>query len=134
LEEAGLPWPEVPVYECQGSARALGHRAAQVLLSSEYKPTAVLALSDQLALGVIEWMSERRISVPEDISVVGFDDIPAAASTDPPLTTVHQDHTEKGILAGRMLVSQLSGEDSPNDEPQATRLMVRDSTSPPRQR
>src|ERR671910_1965690 len=87
LEEAGLPWSEVPVYECPGSAKELGHRATEALFSSERRPTAILALSDQLALGAIEWMTEQRISVPEDVSVVGFDDIPAAASADPPLTT-----------------------------------------------
>jgi DNA-binding LacI/PurR family transcriptional regulator len=134
LEEAGLSWSGAPVYECPGSTKALGRRAAEALLSSEHAPTAILALSDQLALGAVEWMTERRISIPEDVSVVGFDDIPAAASTDPPLTTVHQDHAEKGILAGRMLVSQLREEDLPSNEPLATRLVVRGSTSPPRER
>jgi DNA-binding LacI/PurR family transcriptional regulator len=124
----------VPVYECQGSARELGHRAAQALFRSGQRPTAILALSDQLALGAIEWMTERRISVPEDVSVVGFDDIPAAASANPPLTTVHQDHAEKGILAGRMLVAGLREEDPPSAGPLATCLAVRGSTSPPRGR
>jgi DNA-binding LacI/PurR family transcriptional regulator len=134
LEGAGLPWSGVPVYECQGSTIELGRRAAEVLFTSGHGPTAILALSDQLALGAIEWMKEQRISVPEDVSVVGFDDVPAAASTDPPLTTVHQDHAEKGILAGRMLVSLLREEDFPGAEPLATRLVIRDSTSPPRER
>jgi DNA-binding LacI/PurR family transcriptional regulator len=91
-------------------------------------------LSDQLALGAIEWMTERRISVPQDVSVVGFDDIPAAASADPPLTTVHQEHAEKGTMAGRMLVAQLHDEDAPSTEPLATHLVVRGSTSPKRRR
>lgn len=134
LEEAGLVWAGVPVYECPGSARELGHRAAEALFRSEPWPTAIIALSDQLALGAIEWMKERRISVPGDVSVVGFDDVPAAASADPPLTTVHQDHAEKGVLAGRMLVSQLRGEDGPSAGPLATRLVVRGSTSPRRER
>jgi DNA-binding LacI/PurR family transcriptional regulator len=134
LEEAGLAWCGVPVYECQGSAKELGRQAAEVLFRSEQRPTAIIALSDQLALGAIEWMTEQWISVPEDVCVVGFDDVPAAASADPPLTTVHQDHVEKGILAGRMLVSQLREEDGPSAEPLATRLVVRGSTSPPRGR
>ncbi len=132
LEDAGLPWSKVPVYECPGSSKEFGHRAAQVLFSGHY-PTAILALSDQLALGAIEWMTEQRISVPEDVSVVGFDDVSAAASADPPLTTVHQDHAEKGLLAGRMLVSQLRKEDGPSAGPLATSLVVRGSTSPPRE-
>ena len=134
LEDAGLLWSEVPVYECPGSTKELGHRAAEALLYSEQRPTAILALSDQLALGAIEWMTEQRISVPEDVSVVGFDDIPAAASADPSLTTVHQDHAEKGIMAGRALVSQLREVDSLSTGSLATHLVVRGSTSPPRER
>jgi DNA-binding LacI/PurR family transcriptional regulator len=135
LEDAGLLWSKVPVYECPGSSREFGQRAAEALLSLEHRPTAILASSDQLALGVIAWATERGLSVPEDVSVVGFDDIPAAASANPPVTTVHQDHAEKGLLAGRMLISQLRKEDCPNAAgPLATSLVVRGSTSPLRER
>ncbi len=133
LEDASLPWSKVPVYECPGNSKEFGQRAAHALLSSGHDPTAILALSDQLALGAIKRMTEQRISVPEDVSVVGFDDVPAAASADPPLTTVHQNHAEKGLLAGRMLVSQLRKEGGPSAGPLATSLVVRGSTSPPRE-
>jgi DNA-binding LacI/PurR family transcriptional regulator len=131
-EDAGLLWPEVPVYECPGSTTALGYRAAKTLLSSKRRPTAILSSSDQLALGVLTAVEELGLSVPEDLSVVGFDGIPPGASADPPLTTVRQDHDEKGSLAGRMLVSLLRGEDGPNPERLPTRLVIRDSTAPPR--
>jgi len=135
LEDAGLLWSKVPVYECPGSSKEFGQRASEALLSLEHRPTAILASSDQLALGVIAWATERGLSVPEDVSVVGFDDIPAAASANPPITTVHQDHAEKGLLAGRMLISQLRKEDCPNAAgPLATSLVVRGSTSPLRER
>jgi DNA-binding LacI/PurR family transcriptional regulator len=134
LEDAGLLWSKVPVYECPGSSKEFGQRAAEALLSPAHRPTAILASSDQLALGVIAWATERGFSVPEDVSVVGFDDIPAAASANPPLTTVHQDHAEKGLQAGRMLVSQLRKEDDPSAGPLATSLVVRGSTSPLRER
>jgi DNA-binding LacI/PurR family transcriptional regulator len=134
LEDAGLPWSGVPVYECPGSSREYGWRAAEALLSVGPGPTAILASSDELALGVIARAKERGLSVPEDVSVVGFDDVPAAASSDPPLTTVHQDHAEKGLLAGRMLISQLRKEDGPAAGPLATSLVVRGSTAPPRGR
>jgi DNA-binding LacI/PurR family transcriptional regulator len=134
LEEAGLPWSGVPVYECQGSTRGLGYLAVEALFRSHQEPTAILASSDQLALGAIQWMTEQRISVPQDVSVVGFDDIPAAASAEPPLTSVHQDHAEKGRLAGRILVAQLREEATPSAELLATRLVVRDSTSVNRER
>lgn len=134
LEDAGLPWSKVPVYECPGSSKEFGQRAAEALLSPEHRPRAILALSDQLALGVIAWATERGLFVPKDVSVVGFDDIPAAASANPPLTTVHQDHAEKGVLAGRMLVAQLRKEDGSNAELLPTSLVVRGSTSPPYKR
>jgi DNA-binding LacI/PurR family transcriptional regulator len=134
LEEAGLPWSGVPVYECQGSTRGLGYLAVEALFRSHQEPTAILASSDQLALGAIQWMTEQRISVPQEVSVVGFDDIPAAASAEPPLTSVHQDHAEKGRLAGRILVAQLREEAAPSAELLATRLVVRDSTSANRER
>jgi DNA-binding LacI/PurR family transcriptional regulator len=134
LEDAGLLWSKVPVYECPGSSKKFGQKAAEVLLSPEHRPTAILASSDQLALGVIAWAAGRGLSVPEDVSVVGFDDITAAASANPPLTTVHQDHAEKGLLAGRLLISQLRKEDDPNAGPLATSLVVRGSTSPLRER
>jgi DNA-binding LacI/PurR family transcriptional regulator len=134
LEDAGLPWSEEPVYECQGSAKELGYRAIEALFRSEQEPTAILALSDQLALGAIEWMTERRISVPPRRFRCRLRRHPAAASADPPLTTVHQDHAEKGTMAGRMLVAQLHDEDAPSAEPLATHLVVRGSTSPNRKR
>ena len=134
VEDAGLLWSKVPVYECPGSSKELGRRAAEALLSAERGPTAILASSDQLALGVIAWATQRGLSVPEDVSVVGFDDIPAAATADPPLTTVHQDHAEKGLLAGRMLVSKLRKDDGSSVGPLATSLVVRGSTSAPRER
>ena len=134
LEGAGLLWSKVPVYECPGSSIEFGQRAAEALLSPEHRPRAILASSDQLALGVIAWAIERGLSVPEDVSVVGFDDIPAAASATPAITTVHQDHAEKGLLAGRMLISQLRKEDVPNAGPLGTSLVVRGSTSPLRKR
>ena len=131
IEDADLPWPEVPVYECPGSTAALGHRAAGALLSLQQRPTAILASSDQLALGVLAAAEELGLSVPGDLSVVGFDDVPQGAVADPPLTTVRQDHDEKGSLAGRMLVSLLRGEDGPGPRRLPTRLVVRASTAPP---
>ena len=131
LEAAGLPWKEVPVYECFGSSKALGREAADALLSCDPPPTAILATSDQLALGAIEAAKERGLSVPEDLSVAGFDDVPEAATSRPPLTTVHQDHTEKGELAGRLLVAQLREEETEDTDFLPARLVVRGSTGRP---
>jgi DNA-binding LacI/PurR family transcriptional regulator len=131
LEAAGLPWKEVPVYECFGSSKVLGREAADALLSQDPSLTAILALSDQLALGVIEAAKERGLSVPEDLSVAGFDDVPEAVTSRPPLTTVHQDHAEKGELAGRLLVAQLREEETEDADLLPARLVVRGSTGRP---
>jgi DNA-binding LacI/PurR family transcriptional regulator len=97
------------------------------------RPTAVLATSDQLAFGAIEAATEMGLSVPGDLSVVGFDDVPEAARSNPPLTTVHQDHVEKGLLAGRLLVARLGGEEPEAPKTLRTRLVVRESTAAPRE-
>lgn len=129
IEAAGLSWNDVPVYEHFESAPKEGRKAAESLLTQESRPTAILALSDQLALGVLDAARRLGLSVPEDVSVVGFDDVPDAARATPPLTTVHQPHVEKGLLAGRLLIAQLRDEELLSPELLPTRLVVRGSTA-----
>jgi DNA-binding LacI/PurR family transcriptional regulator len=131
LGTADVPWSEVPVFECPGSSRALGFEAAVTLLSLPSRPTALLAASDQLALGVMDAATDRGLSLPNDLSVVGFDDIPEAASADPPLTTIRQDHAEKGRMAGRLLIARLRGGSAESPELLTTELVVRGSTARP---
>jgi DNA-binding LacI/PurR family transcriptional regulator len=127
--EAGIDWAGVPVHECAGSVRAAGRAAGERLLGARHRPTAILATSDVLALGVLDAAAAAGLRVPHDLSVVGFDDIPAAAEAR--LTTIHQDHHAKGRVAGELLVAALRGERSvaPATLPHA--LVVRDSTAPP---
>ena len=66
-----------------------------------------------------------------DLSIVGFDDVPEAARATPPLTTVYQSHMEKGLRAGQILISQLREEELPSPEFLPTRLVVRGSTARP---
>ena len=127
----GVPWSNVPVFECPGSSQELGRAAADALLAVVPRPTAILATSDELALGVLDAAMRRGLSVPGDLSVVGFDDVPAAATARPPLTTVSQDHAAKGRLAGQMLVALLRGEAVSSRQDVATRLVVRTSTARP---
>jgi DNA-binding LacI/PurR family transcriptional regulator len=101
----------VPIYEAAGNAPGQGRIAVEVLLSRSPRPTAILTLSDQLAFGVFEAAKKMGLSIPEDLSVVGFDDVSEASRTGPPLTTVYQPHVEKGLVAGRMLVAQLGDEE-----------------------
>ncbi len=110
-----------------------GFRAGERLLAAAEPPTAVFAASDQMALGVYEALRRRGLRVPDDVSVVGFDDLPEARWSSPPLTTVRQPMTEMGKLAVRMLLRLVRGEevDTPRVE-LATELVVRDSTAPAR--
>jgi DNA-binding LacI/PurR family transcriptional regulator len=104
LGEAGLSADEVPIYECAHSNADLGKQAARYLLEGPDPVTAILAMSDRLALGVLAAARELRVEVPGQLSVVGFDDIPAAAHSRPSLTTVNQPLRLKGYAAARLLL------------------------------
>ncbi|MGI8650411.1 MAG: LacI family DNA-binding transcriptional regulator [Rubrobacter sp.] len=129
--EGGLFWGDVPVYECSESTLDQGKVAAITLLSMRQPPTAILALGDQLAFGAMEAAEDLGLSLPDDLSIIGFDDVPAAELTSPSLTTLHQPHTEKGLMAGRRLISQLRGDSGGGQEDLLlpTRLIIRDSTT-----
>jgi LacI family xylobiose transport system transcriptional regulator len=95
------------------------------------RPTAVLAMSDAMAIGAMRAARELGLRVPADVSIVGFDDVDVAKYTDPPLTTVHQPIRRKGEEAVRLL---LGGGRSRDDGPTAqerldTRLVIRGSTA-----
>jgi alanine racemase len=95
------------------------------------RPTAVLAMSDAIAIGAIRGLRDRGLSIPRDVSVVGFDDIELAIATDPPLTTIHQPIRGKGEEAARLLLSGIAGRGEPPEHRRlATRLVIRASTAP----
>lgn len=111
-----------------------GGRAALHAILADGQPTAVMAMSDITAIGVMAAAREAGLRIPDDLSVIGFDDIPAASWTTPRLTTVHQPIREKGRRAAHRLIDAIrSGSDHrPTTEILPTRLVVRDSTAPPR--
>jgi DNA-binding LacI/PurR family transcriptional regulator len=95
------------------------------------RPTAILAMSDVMAIGVIAGARELGLRVPEDLSVVGWDDLEIAAHTNPPLTTVHQPIAEKGEEAARLLIRMIQRPDErPGHKELDTRLIIRSSTAP----
>ncbi|WP_194410552.1 LacI family DNA-binding transcriptional regulator [Microbacterium cremeum] len=94
--------------------------------------TAVFAANDQMALGVVHGLAERGLRVPDDVSVVGFDDLPDARHFLPPLTTVRQDFAALGALALQILIAAIEGEDVTEHDIIEPRLVVRRSTSAPR--
>jgi DNA-binding LacI/PurR family transcriptional regulator len=128
-EAAGVPWETVAVEECVPHGRDAGRRAAGALLDRAERPTALIAMSDEIAIGALQAAEARGIAVPEELSVVGFDDTAAAADARPALTTISQPHYEKGATATRLLVHP---EEEPPHVVLPTELVVRASTAPPR--
>lgn len=120
----------VPVWESPESRRELGREGARRLLGRDPRPTALLCRSDELALGAMEAARDLGLSVPGDLSVVGFDDIPAASLANPPLTTVRQPLDEKGRRVGDLALALLSGRRPPRQRPLGVGLEVRSSTAP----
>ena len=130
LESAGLLWRDVSIQECADNSEADGAAAMQALLRVVPRPTAVLCITDRLALGAITAVQGAGLTVPGDVSIVGFDDIPAAAQSVPPLTTVRQSHHDKGRLAAQALLALLRGDPVPAIAPLPVELVVRGSTGP----
>jgi DNA-binding LacI/PurR family transcriptional regulator len=130
LEAAGLPVP--PLMRGDWSA-ASGYEAG-LWLAGEPDCTAVFVANDEMALGVLRALNTHGRSVPQDISVVGFDDFSQAAYFAPPLTTVHQDFAEVGRRCVEQALRQIRGEHVGHGTTLVpTRLVVRESTAPPRQ-
>jgi LacI family transcriptional regulator len=129
MEAAGAPVPDGYVRTGRFSYEH-GIAGGAALLDLPRPPTAVFAGSDETALGVIEAARARGLRVPEDLSVVGFDDTPVARLAAPPLTTVRQPLREMGAVAVRTALRLANGEgvDSHHVE-LATELVVRQSTA-----
>jgi LacI family transcriptional regulator len=107
-----------------------GQRAMATLLGLPVPPTAVFAGNDQQAIGACQAVRERGLRIPEDISVIGFDDLPAARWTNPPLTTIRQPISEMAAQAMRMLLRYLeTGAFGTQRLELATELVVRSSTA-----
>ncbi len=131
LAAAGIR-PE-PAFEVASDPQAgPGRQAAAALLDLPEPPTAIFAFNDSIAFGVLRAARDRGLRVPEDLSVVGFDDIEPAILVTPTLTTVHQPLSEMGRTAVNVLVRLLErrASETPHIE-LATRLVVRESTAPP---
>lgn len=110
-----------------------GYQGAATLLDLAEPPTAVFASNDVMAQGALELFRERNLQIPQDISLVGFDDIPIAAILNPPLTTLRQPMVEMGRLATQMLLDWISDpEQKPSSITLPTELILRESTSSPR--
>jgi DNA-binding LacI/PurR family transcriptional regulator len=109
-----------------------GLRDGAELLRLPDPPTAVVCANDLQALGVYEAAREAGVRVPDELSVVGFDDLPLVRWAGPPLTTVRQPLAEMGATAARMVLTMAAGAELPQTRVElATSLVVRQSTAPP---
>lgn len=110
LQEAGIAVDKSLQVEAYNFEQD-GFEAVHTLIRSGKQFTAIQCASDLIAIGAIRALQERELSVPDDISVLGFDDIPAASYIHPPLTTIHQDTGRTGELLVKKLIQQIEGED-----------------------
>ncbi|HLT85292.1 MAG TPA: substrate-binding domain-containing protein, partial [Phototrophicaceae bacterium] len=128
LTAAGLPVPEVVP---GGWDASQGYQAAQAILRLPSLPTAVFAANDLLALGIIRALHEANVRIPEDVAVVGYDDVSGSDFYHPPLTTVRQPFDEVGRQAIDVLLSVIDGGD-PAEILSRPELVVRESSGGPR--
>lgn len=130
MNAAGCPVPDEYLIASRYDGRGV-EEALKGLLSLAAPPTAIIAGNDTLAIGALLAARNLGVRIPEDLSIVGFDDAPAGAFLTPPLTTVRQPLLEIGELATRLLIQQIEGETVPVTahllEPE---LVVRGSTAP----
>lgn len=112
-----------------------GYTGTRHLLALPEPPTALFVSSDLMAFGALDAARELGLRVPRDLSIVGFDDIPMAASTRPSLTTVRQPLEEMGRVATRMLLAFIADRTQvPESQVLGTELIVRETTAPPAKR
>ena len=122
----GIDTGAVSIFECIDDAGVAA--ALEALFAAPEPPTALLAQSDRIAMAALEWLKAGGIAVPGEVSIVGFDGVPEAAGTEPPLTTVSQPIAELGRRAVKIIL------DHPQEvrpEALAVELVLRASTGPP---
>jgi LacI family repressor for deo operon, udp, cdd, tsx, nupC, and nupG len=108
--------------------------ATRRLLGQANRPTAIFCANDEMAMGCLHAIKSAGLSVPHDLSVVGFDDIRYAAILDPPLTTIHQPAHLIGERVMHRLLREIEEGRSDNTEPEVVphKLIIRESVAPPR--
>jgi DNA-binding LacI/PurR family transcriptional regulator len=108
-----------------------GYTGTEYLMKQDKPPSAIFAFNDRMAFGAINWLRDNNYSIPEDISVAGFDNIPAANQFTPPLTTIGYSFRDIGRRGARMLFQAINGEPGiPKEIVLPVEFIVRSSTGP----
>ncbi|MCX7799162.1 MAG: LacI family transcriptional regulator [Fimbriimonadales bacterium] len=132
MAKLGLPLGPGSILNAAFNAE-IAYQTAPRLFEAPEPPTAVFCANDQIALGLSLWLSEHGWRVPKDVSLVGFDDLPFAATMNPPLTTVRQPLAQLGHAATDLLLELIEGNRTPGTKiTLPTQLVVRGTTAPPR--
>jgi DNA-binding LacI/PurR family transcriptional regulator len=126
LEAAGIPYDESLVRYGDFSPHG-GAVAMRDLLDVQPRPTAVFVASDTVALGALQAIRQYNINVPNDLALVGFDDIPLVGFIDPPLTTIRLPAYGLGWSAAELLIRRISGDDENPSALLETELVIRES-------
>jgi LacI family transcriptional regulator len=130
LSQAGLPFDPDLIAQC-GPEIADGYRAARQLLGLPSRPTAIIAINDLLAFGALRAAADLGLRVPEDLSLVGYDDVPMANYLIPRLTTVTKDNLNLGKKAFSTLLNRIQNPDIPRQVTyNPAKLIIRESTGP----
>ena len=128
MQEAGID-PDAALQVDAITTEASGYDAANELLRRGVAFDAIFAASDLIAIGAMRALEEAGLNVPRDVSIVGFDDIPAASLSHPPLTTIAQDYAKAGAMLVDTLLRQIRAQPA-EAAMLSPRLVVRRSTAP----
>jgi DNA-binding LacI/PurR family transcriptional regulator len=113
LQAAGVT-PDDAWVACGDWSSRSGYRATLTLLERDLGFTAMFVQNDRMAMGALQAIRERTLRIPQDVAVVGFDNIPSTPYFDPPLTTVHQPSYELGRTGARLLLELINGKPPPS--------------------
>jgi DNA-binding LacI/PurR family transcriptional regulator len=128
LHEYGQPYDETLVAQWSDDPSSNPRRALDQLLLREDRPSAIFAVNDEVALNLLRIAHLRSLRVPEDLALVGFDDLSFAAHLSPPLTTMSQPRLDLGLRAGHLLLNRIEGQGGrPRHIELPTNLIVRES-------
>ncbi|GAB4369996.1 MAG: LacI family DNA-binding transcriptional regulator [Elainellaceae cyanobacterium] len=125
MRKMGIDPNTIPVEECLGNSEDSAFSATLALLNRQPRPTGILAMSDRLAIGALRAAEHLGLRVPEDVSIVGFDDIPLASRIRPALTTIRQPLIEKGLMSAELLLKEATPDQS---RVLPTQLIVRETS------